>query len=474
MNKSAIIMAISVLLAFCSISLADELLVPSQYPTIQWAVFEAVDGDTVIVAPGIYPAPENCNIDLSGKAITIRSTNPDDPDIVASTVIDCVAPPNVGFGCHGSLNCTIAGFTIINGSHGIICHQASPTIANCVISGHTSQFGGAGIRCSDSSSPIISNSIITENAIVNGTVSSGSGAGIYCGDNSSPTITNCTITSNSTAYSSPGPGNGGGISCEKNSNPVISYCNISQNTSSRHGGGIYFYRSTPTVNNCIISENIALLGGGLFNDECIPPITNCIISKNHAGRGGGIFGLYSGSITNCTVIGNTAVYGGGIYCHTYSSFDVENCILRSNSPDQIGHEEPGCAEGTPVSYTNIEGGWAGPGNIDSDPCFADPDANDFHLKSEAGRWDPSAKSWIIDTVTSPCIDAGSTASPIAYEPFPNGGRINMGAYGGTEYASKSYFGTSPCQVIMAGDINGDCTVDFTDFAILSGHWLWKE
>ena len=47
----------------------------------------------------------------------------------------------------------------------------------------------------------------------------------------------------------------------------------------------------------------------------------------------------------------------------------------------------------------------------------------------------------------------------------------MGAYGGTAEGSKSYFGQSPCETIVAGDINGDCRVDFLDFAFMSLHWL---
>jgi L-ascorbate metabolism protein UlaG (beta-lactamase superfamily) len=62
---------------------------------------------------------------------------------------------------------------------------------------------------------------------------------------------------------------------------------------------------------------------------------------------------------------------------------------------------------------------------------------DYHLKSEAGRWDPVSESWIVDDVTSPCIDAGDPNSPVGDEPEPNGGIINMGAYGGTAEASKS-------------------------------------
>jgi hypothetical protein len=62
-------------------------------------------------------------------------------------------------------------------------------------------------------------------------------------------------------------------------------------------------------------------------------------------------------------------------------------------------------------------------------------------------------------------------SPVGQEPFPNGGIVNMGAYGGTAQASKSYFGEPICQIIIAGDINGDCKVDFNDFALMAAHWL---
>ena len=77
------------------------------------------------------------------------------------------------------------------------------------------------------------------------------------------------------------------------------------------------------------------------------------------------------------------------------------------------------------------------GNIDIEPLFADPDNGDYHLKSQAGRWDPAGESWIMDELTSSCIDAGDPNSPVADEPEPNGGRINMGAYGGSAEASKS-------------------------------------
>jgi len=96
---------------------------------------------------------------------------------------------------------------------------------------------------------------------------------------------------------------------------------------------------------------------------------------------------------------------------------------------------------------------------------------DYHLKSQAGRWDSASGSWVQDDVTSPCIDAGDPNDPISNEPFPNGGRINMGAYGGTAEASKSYFGKPVCDTIITGDINGDGKVDWLDLGILASHWL---
>ena len=126
------------------------------------------------------------------------------------------------------------------------------------------------------------------------------------------------------------------------------------------------------------------------------------------------------------------------------------------------------------------------GNLDVDPCFVTiegPDVNlppravrsvsvvdEYHLKSQAGRWDIAIQSWVIEDVTSPCIDAGDPISPIGHEPFPNGGIVNMGAYGGGVHASKSYFGTVPCETIVAGDINGDCKVNFLDFRLMALHW----
>jgi hypothetical protein len=116
-----------------------------------------------------------------------------------------------------------------------------------------------------------------------------------------------------------------------------------------------------------------------------------------------------------------------------------NCILWGNTNEQI-------VGSAAVSYSDVQG----------------------------GRWEPNSQSWIQDNVTSPCIDAGNIHSPIGQEPFPNGGIINMGAFGGTTQASKSYLGEPICEIVVAGDINGDCKVNFLDFRLMALHWLRDE
>jgi hypothetical protein len=124
-----------------------------------------------------------------------------------------------------------------------------------------------------------------------------------------------------------------------------------------------------------------------------------------------------------------------------------------------------------LHYNDVFAQEVGGDNLHADPLFADPDAGDYHVKSQAGRWDPARQAWVADDVTSPCIDAGDPFVPIGYEPFPNGGVVNLGAYGGTAEASKSWFGGPVCETIIAGDINGDCRVDFADLEILMRHWM---
>ena len=279
--------------------------------------------------------------------------------------------------------------------------------------------------------------------------------------------------------------------------------NSSSDWLDRCGGGIInfglyvgmtpsYALASPTLFNCTFSKNSAKNGGGMYNYYGDPVLLNCKFNGNLAGRDGGGILNYVGSspmLASCTFSGNFAGGMGGGMSNSYnSSPTLTNCILWGNTPQEIYVDHLSMPV---VTYSDVQGGWLGAGNIDLDPCFADPgywdpngtpeDANDdfwidgdYHLKSQAGRWDANEGRWTKDDVTSPCIDGGDMASPIGYEPFPNGGLINMGAYGGTTEASKSYFGEPVCETIIAGDINGDCKVNFFDFVLMAFHWLEEK
>ena len=154
-----------------------------------------------------------------------------------------------------------------------------------------------------------------------------------------------------------------------------------------------------------------------------------------------IYVFSSTIITNFTIANNSAIgYWGGILGG--NDLTLSNCILWNNSDWGINQTETAQINAVEpiINYSCVQG-WTntlgGLGNIDENPEFADAENGDYHLKSKAGRWNPIDEIWEPDDIDSPCIDTGDPNSPVGDEPEPNGGVINMGAYGGTAEASMS-------------------------------------
>ncbi len=135
---------------------------------------------------------------------------------------------------------------------------------------------------------------------------------------------------------------------------------------------------------------------------------------------------------------------------------IRNCIFRGNTVGDL--------QNCTVDYSCLEEPDIGKHNINRDPLFVDPNNLDFHLKSRYGRYWGDYGVWVVDSVTSSCIDAGDPCDYPVAERQENGGRLNLGAYGGTQYASLS----TP---FPSADLNNDGFVDFLDLALLADSWL---
>jgi hypothetical protein len=287
--------------------------------------------------------------------------------------------------------------------------------------------------------------------------SSGEGGGIDI-RNCSPILTGCVFVANASH-------NGAGMSIRLSSPNLIS-CTFYANEAGSVGGAMCTDLSSPVMSNCTFRENTSgIIAGGTYFSGGSPKLTNCMFIKNSAPTGYGgamVNGSIDLTLTNCTFSGNSAI-SNSVIDNAHSAITLTNCILWNNTPPQIGDYNSTIV----VTYSDIKGGWPGLGNIDADPCFADVNNGDYHLKSQAGRWDANSQSWVMDYVSSPCIDAGNPGCPLGDEPNDsNNVRINMGAYGGTAEASKS-----PANGRNIADLTNDWAVDSNDLKVFVNYWL---
>ena len=206
---------------------------------------------------------------------------------------------------------------------------------------------------------------------------------------SSPTVEDTLIVDN-LAW-----GMGGGVS-NHDSSPALRDCTFIQNVADELGGGMTNWGGAPTLSNCTFWGNQAGpvgwgSGGGLYSYDSSPVITNSLFALNEAAvSGGGIFS-HGGLpvVTNSSFHANTAgEEGGAIYNDSVDTLEVYNSILWGDLPEELS--------GAPVqvTYSDVQGGYPGEGNISDDPLWVDPGAGDYHLGG-----------------FSPCIDVGANDAP---------------------------------------------------------------
>jgi len=379
--------SVILILTIISSANANTIRVPEDYTTIQQAIDASVNGDTVIVAPNTYYE----NINFRGKNILLTSYYifNEDVNYISNTIIDGSQPAHPDTAScvlmvSGEDNTAILqGFTLTGGTgtKWIDEHGAGTYVE------------GGGILITLSSPTIKNNLIIDNEAIRTGAgITSAGGGAIRVGDGN-PHIINNVITSNSGMY----------------------------------GGGIVLNYTGAVIRNNIIYNNIVYqavagaptFGGGgiwiLSNLGNTPKIieNNTIVGNSSSGTGSGAAGK-----------------GGGLLIWS-TSVQAKNNIIWGNTQttgEQIALISGGSVN---VSYSLVEGGWTGIGNIDLNPNFEE---TNFYLSD-----------------SSECIDAGDP-DPAHNDPEGDPGmakspakgtvKNDMGAYGGPGSKDLSEFSIS--------------------------------
>jgi len=225
------------------------LLVPDIYPTIEEAIAAAYDGDTIVVRPGVHYVSSSEGIDFQGMNLKLISTKPDDPEIIAATIIDCQGTrlnPRRALHFHNGEDnrALVAGFTIVNGwmnggvggfAPAYIWPPINPNfdIPETVFSAWSGGdavgdgYGGA-IFCEAGSSPSIQYCVFKNNTVTGAQGNDGLMGNLLYRQNAWQSMPGGNGGSGS------GDGCGGAIACIEASNPVISHCQFIENTA--HGG----------------------------------------------------------------------------------------------------------------------------------------------------------------------------------------------------------------------------------------------
>jgi len=240
------------------------------------------------------------------------------------------------------------------------------------INNTTNQQGGGMYLYNNSSMCNVNGSTFT------GNIATGSGGGLYIDndgypeDNDATRITGCIFTDNhAAAY-------GGGLGLANNDTFLLSDCKILQNTAAYSGGGIHNNAGLLIMQRCVVSANTATTdnGGGIagYGNGSIgfTDVTNCIVTGNSSisgdnGFGGGIYCNMALRIYNSTIYGNHAYQGGGVGISNFALTSRNNIIWGNTGTVSAGIWRSGGSAA--VTYTIVQGGHTGTGNLNTDPLF---------------------------------------------------------------------------------------------------------
>jgi hypothetical protein len=365
---------------------------------------------------------------------------------------------------------------------GMVNVTGSPTVTDCVFDFNRALDAGAGMSNVYDSDVIVTTCEFSDN-VVDQAASPSTSGGMFNGFDSDAVVTGCVFQGNSA-------GDAGGMGNEECA-PTVTGCEFTENqadvggavynrmltqgsrfgnciftdNSAGAGGGIYNYESSPKIEGCrFVGNTVTWEGGAIVNAfGASPEIVNCLFHENLSVNARGAIGNAvdaAPTILNCTITGNT-----GCGNHSNDGFGghctpiVSNCIVYGNTGGQIVDV---LGATTTVTYSNVQGGWPGTGNIDVDPLFADPGGDDYRLSGGSPSID-AGHNWAIAGLADADLDGNPRFAADEADFDPGCGIpvvVDMGAY---EYQGEPF-------PVKLGDLDGDGAVGVNDFLLLLAGW----
>lgn len=488
-RATTVLCAVALALTSAGSCVASTINVPVDQPTIQAGINAAINGDTVLAAPGTY----NEAINFNGKAITLRSTGGADVTTINATGLGASAvmiPTTNGAGTPVIRGFTITGGTgTLNGSArrggGVNVTGGSLSLVDCKITGNTAigsgGFGaagsGGGVAFTGDTLTMV-NCEVAQNSV--GGCSS-IGAGVVAGGNS-VTLIDCIIRNNggSGGCAGLGGGSGSGLYLGGVANATLVNCEIFSNTASGSGGGaqgagIYNASSNTTLINCRVTNNVT---------------SNIFASTTFAS---GFYNSNSSTATlhNCTISNNTRnpaspMGAGGVFTES-GPVHMDNCIVTGNTGTQL-------SANSVVQFSCVQDGFAGPGNINATPLFVNEASGDFRLQDGSPCRDTGDRTLLPADAQDLDADGNTTESLSRDFDFLRrivNGQVDMGAFEWQHTCVTDIVPSSPgsagngttdiddlltvinnwgtCDQCIA-DINGDDSVNIDDLLLAINGW----
>jgi predicted outer membrane repeat protein len=406
------------------------------FATIAAALEAADSGDTILLEQGVYSGRGNQDITFEGKAVTLTSRDPNNPTVVANTVIDCQGQTRMAIHyaadteAEGGTRLILAGLTIRNAADisaggAVWWEDADLEVINCTFQNNRIDFSGGAVYCRNSRARFVG-CTFTDNTsdTLQGGAIYGTGSRIdvvkcsfRANRGSALQSYDCQVTVTQCDFEGNKGQDGGAIYSRADADPestslAVSRCTFTDNTAGGSGGALYNYGLRATIDACTFQTNKAEEdGGAIYNYRAGPAISSCLFVGNTAtGAGGAIQNLYNSSpdLIHCTFVANEAPRGGAVAALGGSNPLLSHSILWNNTGAQgrslyLGRypwSSVPTATAT-IEYCDLEderdGTFAdsgcdirwGSGNLAADPLFIAPSRSDYHLSAD-----------------SPCIDAG--------------------------------------------------------------------